>query len=119
VTKQIQSELRRLVATAVADISGVPRPGLWLCIDAVEAPGHPPELLRVWATLHLLPAGSPFCCGEPGCHLGLSRDRLAAMGDHVRRALRLRQPVEVDFADRVTVRYHPGVEFRISAAGFG
>jgi hypothetical protein len=80
-------------------------------VDRVEAVGRPPDQLRVWATLHFLPDGSPFCCGEPDCQLGLFGDRLAAVGDHVRRAMGLRQPVEVDLGDRIAVRYHPGVTF--------
>jgi hypothetical protein len=112
VGKRSEAELRRLVADAVAEACGLPLPGLWLSVDAVQASGHPPDLLRVWSTLHFLPAGSPFCCGEPGCHLGLFGDRLAAVGDHVCRAMGLRQPVAVEFGDRIGVRYHPGVEFR-------
>lgn len=110
--KRFQAELRRLVGTAVAEVCGLPRPGLWFCIDHVRVAGHPPERLQVWATLHFLPAGSPFCCGEPGCHLWLFGDRLAAVGDHVRRALGLRQPVLVEFGDRIGVQYHAGVGFR-------
>jgi len=109
--KRSEAELRRLVATAVAEECRLPRPGLWLSVDRVEVMGRPPERLRAWATLHFLPDGSPFCCGEPGCHLGLSGDRLEAVGDHVRRAMGLRQPVAVDFGDRIAVRYHPGVTF--------
>src|SRR5215203_1472398 len=95
--KRSEAELRRLVAAAVADVCRLPRPGLWLSVDCVEALGRPPDRLRVWATLHFLPAGSPFCCGEPMCHLGLFGDRAAAVGDRVRRPMGLRQPVEVDF----------------------
>ncbi len=110
--KQSEAELRRLVEAAVAEVSGLPRPGLWFCVDQVEVLGHPPERLRVWATLHFLAAGSPFCCGEPGCHLWLFGDRLAAVGDHVRRARGLRQSVVVEFGNRIGVQYHAGVEFR-------
>jgi hypothetical protein len=91
-----EAELRRLVTQAVADVCELPRPGLWLSVDQVEAAGRPLKRLRVWATLHFLPAGAPFCCGEAGCHLGLFGDRLAAVGDHVRRAMRLRQPLAVE-----------------------
>jgi hypothetical protein len=114
--KRSQAELRRLVETAVAEACGLPRPGLWFGVDAVEASGQPPERLRVWATLHFLPAGSPFCCGEPGCHLALFGERLAMVGEHVRRAMGLRQAAAVEFGDRVGVQYHPGVEFRAGQA---
>lgn len=111
VSKRSQCELKRLVEAAVAEVCGLPRLGLWFCVDAVEPAGHPPECLRAWATLHFLPTGSPFCCGEPGCHLWLFGERLAKVGEHVRRAMRLKQSVNVEFGDRIGVQYHPGVEF--------
>jgi hypothetical protein len=110
--KRSQHELKRLIEAAVSEVFGLPRAGLWFCVDAVEPVGHPPERLRIWATLHFLPEGSPFCCGEPGCHLSLFGDKLSAVGDHVRRAMGLRQQVAVDFGDRIGVQYHAGVEFQ-------
>ena len=71
----------------------------------------PPVLIRAWATLHFLPAGSPFCCGEPGCHLGLEGDRLAEIEDQLGREMGLRQPVSLDLHDRVQVDYHDGILF--------
>jgi hypothetical protein len=118
-TRRSRHELRRLVEEAVAEVCGLPRPGLWFCVDEIEPSGWPPERLRVWATLHFLPAGSPFCCGEPGCHLGLFGERETQVGDHVRRAMGLEQPVRVEFADRIGVRYHPGVGFRTDTDGAG
>ena len=109
--KRSEAELRRLIVGAVAEACHLPRPGLWLSVDRVEAVGRPPDRLRVWATLHFLPDGSPFCCGEPMCQLGLFGDRLTAVGEHIRRAMGLRQPVEVEFGNRIAVRYHPGVTF--------
>jgi hypothetical protein len=112
-SKRSAAELVRLVGAAMADECGLPRPGLWLCVEHVEAEGQPPSLLRVWATLHFLPIGSPFCCGEPGCHLSLWTDRLAAIGDRVRREMGLRQSVAVEFPDSIAVRYHAGVRFAL------
>lgn len=109
--KRSQHEQKRLVEQAVADVCGLPRPGLWFCVDVVEASGWPPEQLTVWATLHFLPEGSPFCCGEPGCHLGLCGERLLRVSEHVRRAMHLRQELSVDFGNRIGVNYHMGVVF--------
>ena len=109
--KQSQHELKRLVEQAVSVVCGTLRPGLWFCVDEVESRGHPPEGLKVWATLHFLPEGSPFCCGKPGCHLGLSGDRLREVGDRIRRAMGLRQEVSVDFGERIAVNCYPGVAF--------
>ncbi len=58
--------------------------------------------------------GSPFCCGEPGCHLGLFGDRLGEINDRVRSELRLGDQAIVEFGDRVRVDYAPEVTFRTS-----
>lgn len=115
--KRSEHELKRLVEEAVAEACRLPRPGLWFCVDRVESVGQPPEQLKVWATLHFLREGAPFCCGEPGCHLGLSVDRLDAVGEHIRRAMHLQQDVTVDFGDRINVDYHEGVTFDSSSNG--
>ena len=107
--KRSEHELKRLVEAAVADVCGLPRPGLWFGVEAVESFGHPPSYLRVWATLHFLPSGAPFCCTEPGCHLVPFGERLAEVGEHVRRAMRLEQSVTVELGDGIAVHVHPGV----------
>lgn len=66
-----EHELRKLVDEAVMEECRLGSRGLWLCVDRVEQVGQPRERLKVWATLHFLQAGSPFCCGEPECQLGL------------------------------------------------
>lgn len=109
--KYSMGKLKRLIESAVADVCGLPRLGLWFCVDEVEASGHPPEALKVWATLHFLPAGSPFCCGEPGCHLGLNGAAAEEVSEQVRRGLRLEQGLTLDFTNRIGVNYHSGVTF--------
>jgi hypothetical protein len=108
--KRSEHELKRLVEDAVAEEFGLNLRGLWLCVDKVEAIGCPPEKLKVWATLHFLAAGSPFCCGEPLCHLPLIK-RGEDVNEHVRRALQLRQPINVDFGNRIGINYHDAVRF--------
>jgi hypothetical protein len=68
----------------------------------------------VQATLHLLPEGSPFCCSEPNCHLGLHDDgELASeVAERVRHALHLRQELSLDFS-RTTSNVHPGVRLLV------
>src|SRR5262249_44738156 len=90
---QSKHEVKRLVELAVADACNLPRPGLWFCVDEVEAFGSPPCRLRVWATLHFLAEGLPFCCGEPGCHLGMFGERLERIGASVRNAMGLKHDV--------------------------
>ncbi|HVW02020.1 MAG TPA: hypothetical protein VHB77_16825 [Planctomycetaceae bacterium] len=109
-SKRSQHELKRLIEQAAATVWRLPRPGLWFCVDEVEAHGHPPDSLEVWATLHFLPAGSPFCCGEPMCHLGLGEEICSQIGDEVRRMMGLRHQIGLTFAG-LAANYHPGVEF--------
>ena len=109
--KRSQAELRRIVEEAFSRVGFLRRRGLWLGIHHVEASGHPIHSIRVAATLHFLPDGSPYCCGEPGCHLGLDDDRLLAIGDEVRRLLGLRQEVSFTFGPEVDAHYHEGIEF--------
>lgn len=108
--KRSEHELKRLIEEAVDEGCGLHSHGLWLCVEKVELSGHPPASLKVWATLHFLPSGSPFCCGEPECHLGL-RKRGEFVADHVRRAMHLEHPISVDFGNRIGVHYHEGVLF--------
>lgn len=110
--KRSQHELKRLVEEAVAVECDLPRLGLWFCVDAVEAQGRPPARFRVWATLHFVPVGSPFCCGEPGCHLGLFGELLERVGDRIRRSMGLTQPVAVEFTGGIGTCYHSGVQLQ-------
>ena len=107
---QPEQNLSRLIEQIVTDDRDLSRRGLWFGVDTVEVKGHPPERVLVWATLHFLPAGSPFCCGEPGCHLGNLSELVS---DRVRLALGLTQPVAVEFGDRIGVNYHEGVKFKV------
>jgi hypothetical protein len=109
-SKQIPSKrsahhLKALIERGVADEGGL-RQGLWFCVERVETAGHPFEKITVWSTLHFTPEGSPYCCGQPMCHLRTDR-----ISDHVRRALGLDQTVVVNIADHIEAKYLPGVEF--------
>lgn len=100
-----------MIEAAVADVCELPRAGLRFSVDEVEALGSPPHRIRAWATLHFTAAGSPFCCGEAGCHLSLFAEDKAEVGEIVRRAMHLRQSVTVEFG-RIAVDYGQGVCFR-------
>src|SRR5689334_11227813 len=114
--RERQAELRRLVTQVVCEICGIARRGLWFCVDHVEEVGKPTERLRVWATLHFLVGGSPYCCGEPGCHLGLFGERLVQVTKRLKRELNVRQHLVVEFVDDIRVHYHPGVKFQRGGA---
>jgi len=110
-SKRSKHELKRLAEKAVSDVCGFPRSGLWLCVDELETHGWPPEQVTVWATLHFTSQGSPFCCGEPCCHLWLFGERLREAGESLRRELGLVQPVSLDFR-YIGAVYHAGVTFK-------
>jgi hypothetical protein len=110
----VREPLKRIIEEAVCHVCDLPRPGLWFCVDEVEAKGRPPEQLIVWATLHFLPEGSPFCCSEPNCHVALqsgSEGRREVAG-RVRRALHLRQELTRDFRS-ITANVHAGVRLLV------
>lgn len=96
--KRSRAHLRALVERAAEDVHDLSRRGLRLIVDDVEAHGRPPRRLVVRATLHFLTAGAPFCCTEPGCHLGADL-RGPEIGDHVRRAMGVEHAVAVEFQD--------------------
>src|SRR5438309_1479559 len=106
--KRFNRRLMRLIEQAVAEACNLPGPGFWFCLDEVEVTGSPPYRLRVWATLHFFGEGSPFCCGEPECHLVVFGERLKAVGESVRRAMGLQIDVAVEFDERIGVSYHDG-----------
>jgi hypothetical protein len=110
----MRGPLKRIIEEAVGHVCDLPRPGLWFCVDEVEAKGRPPVRLIVWATLHLLPEGSPFCCSEPNCHLALhgGSERRREVADRVRRAMHLRQGLNIDFR-RITANVHAGVRLLV------
>lgn len=109
--KRSTHEIRRLVERAVTEICDLRRRGLAFHVLSVEPAGRPLRVIRAWAVLHFTAAGSPYCCGEPECHLALRSGGAGDVGDHVRRALGLRHAIEVDLGDRIDVEYHDGVRF--------
>jgi hypothetical protein len=114
-SRRSDHQLKLLVERAVTDVCSLGDSPLAFHVEAVEVSGSPPQKLRVWAVLHFTPAGSPYCCGEPGCHLGLHGPAGLEVSDHVRRAMGLRQPLDVEIDGRITTQYHDGVEFHRGA----
>lgn len=96
--KRSTHQLKRIIEEIVEDECKLSPRGLLFLMDELEVSGHPPARINVWGTLHFLPLGSPFCCLEPGCHLGLYTGRQERICDGVRRRLRLTQPVAIEFS---------------------
>jgi hypothetical protein len=108
--KESKRKLLRLLEETISEECKFPRPGLFLNINEIEPIGHPLEKIFVWATLHFTVEGSPFCCGEPGCHLGLFGERLRRVEEDITRRLRVTGPLEI--TTNFHVEYHEGVEFK-------
>ena len=109
--KRSQAELKRIVRESLSRLGLLSRPHLWLEVLQVEVSGYPIDSVRAFAVLHFLASGSPFCCGEPSCHLAIGEDRLEAIGDEIRRALGLRQPVSFAFQPDLRAHYQAEVVF--------
>ena len=109
--KRSDHELKRLVEQAVVEMCDLQDSRFAFHVQSLEVRGRPPSAIKVWAVLHFMPAGSPFCCGEPECHLGLHGAAGREVSAHVQRAMGLEQDVIVDFGGRIGVEYHDGVQF--------
>lgn len=109
---QNRLKLRRAIERAVSEACNLHPSRLWFGIDEVEITGRPAERIEVWATLRFLPSGGPFCCGEPGCHLALSIDRLREIEELVRAEMDWADAVPLDFGDRIGAQYDADVTFR-------
>lgn len=110
-TKHSEAAIKRLVEQIIAEECDTASRGLALIVEAIELSGRPTELIRVWGTLHFLPAGSPFCCMEPCCQLGDDGDRLERMSEALQKALGVTTPVRLDM-DRIVANVHEGVAFQ-------
>jgi hypothetical protein len=114
--KRSHHHLKQLVESIVAEEFDLRRRGLSFLVDEIEVFGSPPERLKVWATLHFLPLGSPFCCRDAGCHVALYGALLERVNDALRRNMHLRQAVSAEFVVGCNTA-HCGVEFDDLSSG--
>ena len=105
--KRSKQALVRLVELAMREVGQFADRGVWLCVDELEASGQPVERIRAWATLHFLPAGSPFDSDDPDLWVWPLRDEAA---EFLRVQMGLLQPVRLEWA-AVRGVVHPGVAF--------
>lgn len=108
------AELCHLVEDAVAHICGLPRIGLRFTVQEVKFIGVPTNKLLICAALHFLRDGSPFCCGQAGCHLGLMGEKLDALAAHISRDWMEGRTVEVEFCPPIATVIHGGATFGLS-----
>ena len=111
-TKQSKHELIRLVETAAREVGRFDDRGVWLCVDELEASGRPIEHIRAWATVHFLPAGSPFDTDDADLWAHPIR---AGMAEWLGRALGVSQPINFEWAGCLGRVVHDGVGFRGSS----
>lgn len=105
--KQSKHELIRLVELAMREVGRFAERGVWLCVEELEATGQPVERIRVWVTLHFLPAGSPFDSDDADLWVWPRRGEVE---EFLRVEMGLTQTVCLDWV-AVKGVVHPGVEF--------
>ena len=108
--KRSVHHLKHLVEAVVTEQFNLSQRGLAFLVDELEVSGRPPQRLRVWATLHFLPVGSPFCCGEPLDHVPLFAEYLDRVDDAIRRRMGILQEISTEFV-AINVTSCSGVEF--------
>jgi ankyrin repeat protein len=114
--KRSHHHLKQLVEASVAEEFKLAERGLSFLVDEIDVAGTPPERLRVWATLHFLPLGSPFCCCEPSCHVPPYAEYMDRIADSLRRRMGLRQQVSLETVN-IGNLVHPGAEFDDALTG--
>lgn len=109
-----ESELMRIVdAVGTATLDERPHPGLRFAVDGVLLTKGPIGRLVVKSSLHFHDKGSPHCCGEPVCHLGVGFATRVA--ERVRGAMNSSHRMAVEF-DEIAAVYHPGATFDVGGA---
>jgi hypothetical protein len=106
-TKRSKQELIRLVEKAVCAVGGFSDRGVWFCVDELEVFGQPIERIRVWATLHFLPNGSPFDSDDADLWVRPLKDDVS---EFLRREMKLVQIVTIEWKALIASVY-PGVKF--------
>ena len=110
-TKHSDAAIKQLIERIIAEECDTASRGLALIVEAVELSGRPTEIIRVWGTLHYLPAGSPFDHWEPIVELGVFGKRRDRIYESIQKALRVTGPIRLDL-DRIVRNLHEGVTIR-------
>lgn len=109
IVEAAKRKLKRVIEDAVNGVVGGPLSGRDFVVNEVE------ELqegrIHIRSTLHFYQREEPYCCGEPGCHLGLHiLERCTVLVDCVTRELNLTENLQLEFAETEAV-YHSGAVF--------
>ena len=100
----------RMLEAGIRDVGDVDPNRFCVIVRDVVVSGSPPTKLRASVLVRFLPAGEPFCCGEPACYSPVFSDEGAVeLGDELRRSMKLQHTVSVDLC--VDVEYYDGISF--------
>lgn len=115
-TKQSHGALVRLLESGIREIGDLRSDRFFIIVRVVVVSGSPPTKLLASVLVRFLPAGAPFCCGEPSCYSAVFRDDGAKeLGDYMRRKMNLQHTVSV--ALNVAAEDYDDISF--SALGSG
>lgn len=108
--KHSQSELVRLLELGIREVGDLDSERFYILVQNVVAIGKPPAKLVATVLVRFLPAGAPYCCGEPSCYSNVFRDAGAReLGEFMRGKMKLRQTVDV--ALNILSEYYDGIKF--------
>lgn len=107
-TKQSRAALIRLVETGLRDVGSISSDKFFVLVRDINVSGSPPSHIVAAVLVRFLPAGAPFCCGEPGCYSRVFIET-EELGDYLRRRMNFRHSVRIEL--NCTVEYFDGIEF--------
>ncbi len=100
----------RLVETGIREVGNIPSNELYVLVRDIGVRGSPPREIVASVLVWFLPAGEPFCCGEPGCYSRVfSGTGAQELGDYLQRKMNLRHTVNVRL--QCSVEYLGVIEF--------
>lgn len=108
--KTFVPRLSRLIEEIIDTELQLAQRGLRFAVDELKVRGRLPGRVSVWATLHFLPEGSPFCCEEPYDHLWLFSEELKNIAQIVAQRLHLQQEIDLKIVKLDTL-VHEGAIF--------
>lgn len=109
-SKHSQAELIRIVESGIREVGDLDPRRFFILVRNVIASGSPPDQLKASVLVRFLPAGAPYCCGEPSCYSPVfGHNGMVELGDYVRREMHLRQTVAVEL--NTSVEYYDGIVF--------
>ncbi len=102
--------LSRLIEEIVDTELRLEQRGLRFAVDELKVRGRLPGRVNIWATLHFLSKGSPFCCEDPNHHLWLFQEELKMIAQLVAQRLHIQQEIDLRIVKFYTLA-HEGVTF--------